>query len=190
MTIQNHSHGQAGSFRCSRSLATQAADARVQLRFPGRPLRAFLRAGEQGSAIVEFALILPMLLLLTTGLLVFGVAMNNYLQLTNAVSIGARTLAVSAQITLDPCSTASSAIIAAAPGLASANLKFSYVLNGTAYSGPSCASSSVSTGAAENLSTGTTATVTATYPLNLSVFGQKYSATSAVLQATSTELVQ
>jgi hypothetical protein len=131
-----------------------------------------------------------MLLVLTTGLLIFGVAMNNYLQLTNAVSIGARTLAVSAQITLDPCATASTAIINAAPGLSSANLKFSYLLNGVAYSGNSCSSGSVSSGAAENLSAGTTATVTATYPLNLSVFGQKYSASNAVLQATSTELVQ
>ena len=60
-----------------------------------------LCAAEQGSALVEFALILPMMLLLTTGILVFGVAMNNYLQLTNAVSIGARTLAVNGSLTLD-----------------------------------------------------------------------------------------
>jgi Flp pilus assembly protein TadG len=150
----------------------------------------FLRAADQGSALVEFALILPMMLLLTTGILIFGVAMNNYLQLTNAVSIGARTLAVNAQITLDPCAVASSAVIAAAPGLNSSNLNFSYTLNGVSYSGTSCGSASVSSGAAANLSSGTTATVTATYPLNLSVFGQKYSATNAVLQATTTELVQ
>jgi Flp pilus assembly protein TadG len=171
----------------------QWAEARRAFHGPwslGKRISNFLRARDQGSALVEFALILPMMLLLTTGILVFGVAMNNYLQLTNAVSIGARTLAVNAQITLDPCAVASSAVIAAAPGLNSANLKFSYTLNGVSYSGTSCSSSAVTSGAAANLSSGTTATVTATYPLNLSVFGQKYSATNAVLQATTTELVQ
>jgi len=52
---------------------------------------ALCHKGDEGSALVEFALILPMLMLLTTGMLIFGVAMNNYLQLTNAVSVGART---------------------------------------------------------------------------------------------------
>jgi Flp pilus assembly protein TadG len=153
-------------------------------------VRALVRHNQQGSALVEFALVLPMLLLLTTGTLVFGVAMNNYIQLTNAVSVGARTLAVNAQLTLDPCAVASSAVIAAAPNLTAANLKFTYSLNGTTYAGTSCSSSSVSTGAAASLSSGTTATVTATYPLNLSVFAHKYSADNAVLEASTTELVQ
>jgi len=155
-----------------------------------RGIRALLRAGDQGSAVLEFALILPMMLLLTTVILVFGIAMNNYLQLTNAVSIGARTLAISAQMTLDPCATASSAITAAVPNLTPSKFTFSYVMNGTAYSGTSCSSSSVTSGAARNLSSGSTVSVTATYPLNLSVFGQQYSASSAVLSATSSELVQ
>jgi Flp pilus assembly protein TadG len=156
----------------------------------GRNLSRLQCSDDRGSALVEFALILPMMLLLTTGIMVFGVAMNNYLQLTNAVSIGARTLAVSAQMTLDPCQVGSSAIAAAAPNLTSSNLKYSFVLNGTAYSGSSCASSDVSSGAAGLLTSGSTATVVATYPLNLSVFGTRYSANNAVLRATTTELVQ
>jgi Flp pilus assembly protein TadG len=152
--------------------------------------RALLRTDEQGSAILEFALILPMMLLLTTGILVFGIAMNNYLQLTNAVSIGARTLAISAQMTLDPCATAYTAITNAAPNLTPSKFTFSYTMNGTAYGGTSCSSASVTTGAAGSLASGTTVTVTATYPLNLSVFGQQYSANSAVLSSTATELVQ
>jgi Flp pilus assembly protein TadG len=152
---------------------------------------ALLRGHSEGQSLVEFALILPMMLLLTTGIMIFGIAMNNYVQLTNAVSVGARTLAVSAQITLDPCATASNAVIAAAPGLNPANLTFTYVLNGVTYSNTtSCASSSLSSGAANNLASGTTASVTATYPLNLSVYGSNFSASNAVLQATSTELVQ
>lgn len=163
---------------------------RVAPRPLGRRVRALLRGGDQGSALIEFAMLLPMLLLLTTGILVFGVAMNNYLQLTNAVSIGARTLAVSAQMVLDPCATASTAITNAAPNLNASNFTFTYTLNGTTYSGTSCSSSTTSTGAAGNLASGTTVTVTATYPLNLSVFGQTFSQSNAVLSATSTELVQ
>jgi len=104
--------------------------------------------------------------------------------------VGARAVAMSSGITLDPCATASSAIIAAAPALNSSKMTFSYSLNGNPQSGTSCSSSSLTSGAAAELVTGTTVVVTAQYPLNLSVFGQKFSANSAVLQATSSELVQ
>ena len=183
-------HGQTSLPKQRLSRAATCAQLRGNPRSPRRSARALMRAGEQGSAIVEFAMILPMLLLLTTGVLVFGVAMNNYMQLTNAVSQGARALAVSAEITLDPCATAYTAITGAAPGLTPSKLTFSYVLNGTTYSGSTCSSTSVTSGAAGNLSSGTTATVTVTYPLNLSVFGKAFSASNAVLSATSTELVQ
>lgn len=155
-----------------------------------RRMRTLLRRGEQGQSMVEFALIAPMLLLLATGIMVFGLAMNNYLQLTNAVSVGARTLAINSGVTLDPCATASNAIIAAAPGLNPANFTFSYTLSGNPYSGTTCASASFNTGAAKDLASGSTATVTATYPFNLSVFGAVFSQNNAVLQATSSELVQ
>jgi Flp pilus assembly protein TadG len=190
MTIQIDLHGRAMLLRQRLSRAALSAHLRARPRFPRRLVRALLRTGEQGSALVEFALILPMLMLLTTGVLVFGVAMNNYIQLTNAVSIGARTLAVSAQLTTDPCATAYTAITNAAPNLNSSNFTFTYVLNGTTYTGATCNSSSVSTGAAGNLSSGATATVTATYPLNLSVYGKVFSKNGAVLSSTSTELVQ
>ena len=150
-----------------------------------------LDSGEQGQSLVEFTLILPMLLLLATGIMVFGMAMNNYLQLTNAVSVGARTVAINAGVTLDPCATAANAIIAAAPGLNPANFTFSYIFSGHPYSSSTCPSSSFNTpGSAKDLASGTTATVTATYPFTLSVFGAVFSQSNAVLQATSSELVQ
>ena len=152
--------------------------------------RTFLHRGEQGQSLVEFALILPMMLLLATGIMIFGLAMNNYLQLTNAVSVGARTVAISAGATLDPCATAANAIIAAAPGLKPASFTFSYTFSGNAYSTNTCASGSYNSGAAKDLASGSTAIVTATYPFNLSVFGAVFSQSNAVLSATSSELVQ
>ena len=77
----------------------------------------FLCAADRGSALVEFALILPMMLLLTTGILIFGVAMNNYLQLTHAVNVAARTVSLYGHDTgttstlADPCATASAAVM-------------------------------------------------------------------------------
>lgn len=188
MDIQTDLHGLAKCVKRIMSRAAGSAELPFKSRSRGRLSLALLCRGERGSALVEFALILPMMLMLTTGLLVFGVAMNNYLQLTNAVSIGARALAVDAGTTAgaDPCAAGVTAIENAAPALTPGNLTFTFTLNGTAYPQVSCNT----TAAANNLSSGTTVTVTATYPLNLSVFGRVFSQSHAVLSATSTELVQ
>jgi hypothetical protein len=109
--------------------------------------------------------------------------------LTEATSIGARTLAISRGATTDPCATASSAVIAAAPLLAPASLSFTFVLNGASYTGTSCSSGSSTTGAAANLVQGANAIVTVTYPCSLIVYGANY-APHCSLQAQMTELIQ
>jgi Flp pilus assembly protein TadG len=131
----------------------------------------------------------PLLLLVLTGILTFGLAFNNYVLLTEATSIGARTLAISRGATTDPCATASSAVIAAAPLLTPGNLSFTFVLNGTSYTGASCSSGSSTTGAAANLVQGSNVIVTVTYPCSLAVYGANY-APHCSLQAQMTELVQ
>lgn len=45
---------------------------------------------EKGQALVEFAIILPILLLLIMGILQFGMLINNYLSLENSSREGAR----------------------------------------------------------------------------------------------------
>ncbi len=152
-------------------------------------LRKMLLRCEGGQSLVEFALTLPVLLLVITGLMSFGVAVNNYVQLTEATNVGARQLAISRGNTTDPCSTASSATIAAAPLLKQASLTFKFTLNGTAYTGTSCSSSSTSTGAAGNLSQGSTATMLVTYPCNLKVYGATL-VSSCVLTSQTAEMVQ
>ena len=57
---------------------------------------------QDGQAMVEMALVLPVLLLVVTGILTFGLAFNNYILLTEATSVGARTLAISRGGTTDP----------------------------------------------------------------------------------------
>ena len=49
---------------------------------------------EEGQAMVEFALVLPVLLLVLLAIMKFGLLFENYLTLTDAVRSGARTLAI------------------------------------------------------------------------------------------------
>ena len=146
------------------------------------------RGEEAGQSLVEFALTLPVLLLVLTGMATFGIGMNNYLQLTEATSVGARQLAISRQQTNDPCAVVSTAVAAAAPSLNSASMTYTYSLNGVGYTGTSCSSATPTTGAAGNLVQGKTASVTVTYPCNFVAY--KYNFGTCTLLATTTEVVQ
>jgi Flp pilus assembly protein TadG len=50
---------------------------------------------ERGQAMVEFALVLPILMALLLGIIQFGIVFNNYITLTDATRAGARKAAVS-----------------------------------------------------------------------------------------------
>ena len=188
MKIQTDSHDQMRASGSGWDRAAKPPRMCVGPRALIRRVRALLRAGEQGSALVEFALLLPMMLLLTTGIMIFGIAMNNYIQLTNAVSMASRQLAISAGLTSDPCAVGYAALTAAAPALTSANINvtFTFASGTVSTSQTTCATG----GYGGDLTSGSTVTVTATYPLNLSVYGKVFSQNNAVLSATSTELVQ
>ncbi len=144
---------------------------------------------EEGGSLVEFALVLPLLMLVLTGIITFGITLCNYIVLTEAVGVAARQLAISRGQTTDPCATTSAVVYAAAPTMTKASFTFSFTLNGTAYSGASCSSASTSTGAAGNLVQGAPAQVVVTYPCSLKVWGTNY-ASSCTLTAQTTELVQ
>jgi Flp pilus assembly protein TadG len=162
----------------------------LTIRSSAQRLIARLRAGgEDGSSLIEFAVCLPVLMLILTGTFAFGIALNNYLMLTNATTIGAQQLSISRGQTTDPCSTTSTAITAASPLLKPANFTFAYVINGVAYSGTTCSSSSTTTGAAGNLVQGATVKVTVTYPCNLAVYGANI-IPNCSLKAQLSEMVQ
>jgi Flp pilus assembly protein TadG len=148
-----------------------------------------LRSDEEGQSLIESALVFPVLLLIVTGVLAFGLAFNNYIALTNAVGAGARQLAISRGQTLDPCATTASAVYGAAPLLGSGNMTFTFVLNGSNYSGATCNSSSTTTGAAGNMVQGKTAQVSVTYPCSLVVYKINI-VPGCTLKAQVAELVQ
>ena len=142
-----------------------------------------------GQSLVEAALILPLLLLVVMAVLAFGLAYSNYIALTEATGVGARQLAISRGTTLDPCATVATAISGAAPLLKATSLNYTIVLNGTGYSANSCPSSSTTSGPAGKLQQGSTATVTASYPCQLTVMGMNL-APGCNLTAQTSEAIQ
>ena len=75
-----------------------------------RPTGERSGAGCEGNALVEFALVLPLFMILMTAIFTFGVAVMNQLTLSQAVDAGARHLALIRTSTLDPCADTATAI--------------------------------------------------------------------------------
>jgi Flp pilus assembly protein TadG len=146
-----------------------------------RRLRNWLGGKNEGSAIIEFAYVLPFMLILITGLFSFGIFLSQYLCLINAVDIGARALSVSRGIGgSTPCSGAVTTVKNAAPNLPLTTSQFTFYLNGTSYSASQCDS--------QTLSTGENATLSVSYPFTITMYG--WSPVKMNVSATTTEVVQ
>ena len=117
-----------------------------------------IRRNEKGQAMVEFAIVAPILLLLVFGIVQFGILFNNYLTLTDAVRTGARQAAVSRTLS-DPVTTTKNRVTsAAASTLKTTDLDITVdpydPINGT-----------------HSWVQGGDVTVTATYPYSISLLG-------------------
>jgi TadE-like protein len=77
-----------------------------------RPPSRGRRAADRGSVAVEFALVLPVLLLIVFGIMDFGRALNAQIALTGAAREGARLVALGY-----PTATVQARVAAAAPDL-------------------------------------------------------------------------
>jgi len=160
---------------------------------PLRRLRRgrFAAADDQGQALFEMALTLPALLLLVTGIFSVGNFLQQYIQLTDAVNVGAMYLSVNGGNTLDPCNLTYTAVTNAAPLLNLTSDEFTYSLNGNAESGSTCSSASYSSGPASYLVEGQPVTVTVTYPCTLfDYLGNLVPQATCAMSASLTEIVQ
>lgn len=104
---------------------------------------------EQGQTMTEFAIVLPILVLLVFGVIQFGIAFNNYLALTDAARAGARRAAVS-RLSGNGSTAGVNATRAAAADLNLSNLQVSVSSSWTQ---------------------GSNVSVTATYPYSISLLG-------------------
>lgn len=151
--------------------------------------------------MVEFALVVPLLLLILTGIFSFGIIFNQYQILTNAANTAARAFALSAgggvgsskslAPSADPCAYAATAIQSDVPGMNTANLTYKIVYtvastsvattyNGTGASNPSCADLL--------MTEKDTVQVTVTYPVSALLYS--WTSKSYTLTAQSMEYVQ
>lgn len=147
-------------------------------------LNSLLRSRNEGSALVEMAVVLPVMMLIITGLCFFGIAVDNYLILTHATDVGARYLAVGRGQLTDPCAQTVTVIQNAAPGLSTSKLVYSFTIGSSSSFGSSCNT----TADLAYMSAGATATVNVTYTYNLFLFGWK--PTSISMQTQTSEVVQ
>lgn len=149
--------------RLKRSLTSRDADPARPSGFENDRTRRFLC--ERGNALVEFAFVLPMMMVVVTGLYSFGITLSNQIALTQATGAGAQYLQTLRGNTTDPCADTLTAIQSAAPNLNTSALNLTLTMNGASVSGKSCA------GQSSNLTAGQPVTVATSYPCTLNIYG-------------------
>jgi Flp pilus assembly protein TadG len=131
-----------------------------------RNRRQIQLSSQKGQSLTEFALALPILVLLLFAVIQFGIIFNNYVTLTDATRAGARKGAVGRQLT-DPSGAVVSAVRDSASDLKQSDLSITV-------SSPWTAGSDVS--------------VTATYPYSIKLIGIPVK--TGNLTSTTTERVE
>jgi Flp pilus assembly protein TadG len=116
--------------------------------------------------MTEFALVLPMIVLLLFGVIQFGLTFNNYISLTDAVRAGARKGAVARQLA-DPRGETEAQVRASGTDLKAADLKITVESTWKA---------------------GDSVKVTATYPYSISLLGLVVK--SGLMHSSTTERVE
>lgn len=122
---------------------------------------------ERGQTLVEFALVVPVLLVILFGIIQFGVVYRNYVTLTDASRVGARKAAVSRH-EANPAGVAEAAVRGSASGLDQGELEVS-----------------VTASAWEH---GEDVTVNARYPYEINLLG--FVVAAGELESTTTERVE
>jgi Flp pilus assembly protein TadG len=159
----------------------------VEKRIPALKTLQRLVSREAGSALVEMAVALPIMMVMLTGIFSFSMALYQKLQLAEAVSNGGRFLATERGDT-DPCQNTTNAIYAAAPGLSQGSVSLTYTIGTQSYAAGTTSCPGAGGAANPNMTAGGNATIQASYPCSLSVYGMKF--TSCTVASQITEVVQ
>ena len=125
---------------------------------------------ETGQSMVEFALLLPILLVVALGILQFGIIYNNYVTLTDATRVGARQAAVS-RFAGDSGAGATAFAKSSAAGLDWTKSGASLTITSTDWTTP-----------------GSNITVTGTYPYSVNLLG--FVVGSGTLKSTTHERLE
>jgi Flp pilus assembly protein TadG len=187
-----HENAKLGAWRCRIGQRQETALRQVWLRW-----RSW---GEDGQSLVEFGIVVPLLLLVLTGIFSFGVIFNQYQVLTNATNSAARAFALSAggaanststAPSADPCAYVATIVSGDVPGVNTTNLNYKivYTVNSTSASTTYTGTGSTAPTCANLLmNSSDTVQVTVTYPVTALLYS--WTSKSYTLTATSTEFVQ
>jgi Flp pilus assembly protein TadG len=167
MKIAGDLHRQVVALRRYLPRFAAASRTSVKARSIGGRLRASFRGGDEGQALVEFAVVLPLLLLLMTGVFWFGIALYNYQQMCAAVSQGVVALAEGQNIGTNPCTNAVTIVTTDTQGMIPNNNSLSVTIyeGGSAIAAASCATT---------LPSGTQVEMLATYQYTLPIVGASF----------------
>lgn len=155
--------------------------------------RAFSHPSE-GGALVEFALVLPMMMALITGMFSFGMVLNNYMVLTTSTGNGSRALALSrgqtspALAASDPCAYAVQVAETSGPSLNPKGLTFNFAWTTTNSAGVTTTTNYTNSCAGLSLNQGDTVQVSSSYGVNIFLYGWKPGALNMV--ASASDLVE
>jgi Flp pilus assembly protein TadG len=156
---------------------------------------------ESGVVHVEFALLAPVLLLIMSGIIVFGLVLTQYLMLWNGVGVTAMQFAVSGVASTQPATDAWNALTGAGPALTVSSSCSSGLCMTLSVNGTNCVTNANSLSAAQAAdatcsaalqlpsNAGKPAYAAASYPCSLSVLDYNFWP-GCQLTAQVTELVQ
>ncbi len=115
--------------------------------FARRSRRAFGRRGEEGAALLEFAITLPLLMTVLTGTASFSLALYTLQQIGNATSTAAQLLGAEQGLITDPCNTVVTSVTGSLPNLTASKITYTVAItdaSGTAHTTPATTGSSFS----------------------------------------------
>jgi Flp pilus assembly protein TadG len=135
--------------------------------FARRSRRAFGRRGEEGAALLEFAITLPLLMTVLTGTASFSLALYILQQIGNATSTAAQLLGAEQGLITDPCATVVSSVTKSLPSLTAASITYTVTItnaSGVATTfGPTTGSSFTCTSGAGDMAPNEPVSVTVSY---------------------------
>jgi Flp pilus assembly protein TadG len=146
-----------------------------------------LTRDRSASVAVEFALVLPVLAVLLFATIQFGITLNNYIELANGASAGARQLSIS-RGSATPGSSTITMVDNAAPNLTAAKITTTMTVGSTTCDKTDSAACVAAFSAGSGNPCGCSALVTLTYPCNLNFWSIKFA--SCTLKSSAQELVQ
>ncbi len=123
---------------------------RIQLNLPQAARRALRSRNEEGTALVEFAFVAPILVAVLTGVMSFSMALYTVHKLSSATSVAVSLVAAKNGLATDPCATAATSVTGSLPSWTAGNFTYtmwitdaswtSHQFGPTAGSGFTCAS--------------------------------------------------